>query len=179
MDFTCNYFELFGLPAKYKVDLALLATRYHELQCKFHPDRHMSGTPYEQRLAVQYVSFINQAYTELESSLARAKYLLFLKKIEFSDETHIVSDPIVLMEQIELREKLSDIHKSDEGLLALNALREEASLGYTEIQEIFEQQYNQNEFQAAFASLEKMQFMNKFLNEIERFEEKFDDLKLN
>ena len=79
IEFSCDYFELFGIPVSYEIDLALLERRYQELQLKFHPDRHMRSTPQEQLLAVQYVSLINQAYTELKSTLSRARYLLSLQ----------------------------------------------------------------------------------------------------
>ena len=175
MNFSCDYFELFGCPINYKIDLVLLDKRYHELQSKFHPDRYMRESLHEQRLAVQYVSFVNQAYAELKSPLFRAKYLLSLQSINFSDETHIVHDPLFLMEQIELREKLADIRETDQAICCLEKLKENASLRYTEIQEMFEGQYNKNDFQVAFDSLAKMQFVSKFLDEIERLEEELDD----
>jgi DnaJ-domain-containing protein 1 len=79
------------------------------------------------------------------------------------------------MEQIELREKLADIRETDQVSVALEKLKEDASLRYTEIQEMFEGQYNKNDFQVAFDSLAKMQFVSKFLDEIERLEEELDD----
>ena len=69
MNFSCDYFQLFGFSVSYKIDLALLDKRYHELQFKFHPDRYMAGSLQEKRLAVQYVSLVNQAYAQLKSPL--------------------------------------------------------------------------------------------------------------
>tara|TARA_B110000503_G_scaffold78681_1_gene120977 strand:+ start:10964 stop:11518 length:555 start_codon:yes stop_codon:yes gene_type:complete len=175
MNFSCDYFQLFGFSVSYKIDLALLDKRYHELQFKFHPDRYMAGSLQEQRLAVQYVSLVNQAYAQLKSPLFRAKYLLSLQSISFSDETHIIHDPLFLMDQIELREKLADIREMDQAPIVLEQLKENASLRYTEIQEMFEGQYNKNDFHVAFDSLTKMQFMSKFLDEIRRLEEELDD----
>ena len=74
MDFTSNYFEIFGLPVSYQIDLALLADRYHDMQKEFHPDRYAGKPAQEQRLAVQYASIINQAYSDLKSPLCRAQY---------------------------------------------------------------------------------------------------------
>ena len=43
-----NYFELFEIPVALKVDKALLARKYFELQKKFHPDFFSTGTEAEQ-----------------------------------------------------------------------------------------------------------------------------------
>ena len=39
LDFSRNHFELFGLPARYRVDPAALDAAYRELQTEVHPDR--------------------------------------------------------------------------------------------------------------------------------------------
>ena len=176
MEFSCDYFELFGLPIGYKVDLVLLAKRYQELQFKFHTDRHKRGTHKEKKLAVINISYINQAYTELKSSLLRAKYLLSLQgKIDFN-QTQIIHDPLFLMEQMDLREQLDSARKTADAFIALEELNETASRRYKEIQELFEQQFNEKNYEAAADSLAKMQFIDKFLNEINRFEEESDNL---
>jgi len=33
-----NYFELFHLPEKFKIDMEILSKKYYKLQLKFHPD---------------------------------------------------------------------------------------------------------------------------------------------
>ena len=176
MEFSCDYFELFGLPISYKVDLALLTKRYQELQFKFHPDRHMRWTPKEKNLAVINISFINQAYTELKSSLLRAKYLLSLQGKTDSNETQVIHDPLFLMEQMDLRERLASARKTSDAYAALEELNETASRRYKQIQELFEQQFNEKNYETASDSLAKMQFIDKFLNEINRFEQESDNL---
>ena len=39
MKLTTNYFELFGLPVSYSVNLDKLSQSYRKLQQQFHPDR--------------------------------------------------------------------------------------------------------------------------------------------
>ena len=72
MDITSNYFDIFGLPVGYEIDLNLLAERYRSLQRQFHPDKYTGKPAREQRLAEQYASVLNQAYSELKSPLQRA-----------------------------------------------------------------------------------------------------------
>ena len=43
LDFSKNYFELFGLPLDYSVDTSALADSYRNLQRVVHPDRFASA----------------------------------------------------------------------------------------------------------------------------------------
>ena len=175
MDFTSNYFEIFGLPVGYKIDLRLLADRYHQMQRKFHPDRYSTKPAQEQRLAVQYAAVIKQAYSELTSPLLRAQYLLSLSGIEGEGETSITRDPIFLMQQIELREALSEVRDATEPLTVLDQVAEEARGQYDELQHLFGRQYVQADIKNAVDTVAKMQFFSKLLNEVEQLEQELDD----
>lgn len=175
MDFTSNYFELFGLPESYQVDLALLANRYHDMQREFHPDRYAGKPAQEQRLAVQYAAVINQAYSDLKSPLCRAQYLLSLKNLDVSGDAHITRDPLFLMQQIELRETLAELRDADDPFVVLEGVAQEVASQYLELQEIFGRQYNQAGFQDAIETVAKMQFFSKLLNEVEQLEQELDD----
>lgn len=174
MDFTSNYFEIFGLPVGYQVDLELLANRYHQMQREFHPDRYINKPSQEQRLAVQYAAVINQAYTELKSPLLRAQYLLSLSEIEGSGEASITRDPTFLMQQIELREALSEVREADEPFVVLDRVAVEAREQYADLQREFGQQYSQADVEDAVDTVAKMQFFSKLLNEVEQFEQELD-----
>ena len=114
-----NYFELFGLPSQFTVDLPDLATRYRELQKKFHPDKFASGTDAERRMASQMAAQINAAYQSLKSPLERGRYLLKLSGIELDDEKDTQMNPAFLMEQMELREQLESAGGADDPLTHL------------------------------------------------------------
>ena len=77
-DFQQNYFQLFDLPRQFHLDSAELGARFRQLQGQLHPDRFTSKSQHEQRIAVQYSAFVNQAYTALRKPLERAFYLLEL-----------------------------------------------------------------------------------------------------
>ena len=175
MDFTSNYFELFGLPVSYQVDLGLLAERYHSMQREFHPDRYVGKPSQEQRLAVQYAAVINQAYTDIKSPLRRAQYLLSLQDMDASGDTHITHDSLFLMQQIELRETLAEFREADNPFAALDAVAKDVESQYLELQQTFTKQYNQAEFLDAAETVAKMQFFNKLLNEVEQLEQELDD----
>mgnify|MGYP001822535329 CR=1 FL=1 len=175
MDFTSNYFEIFGLPVSYQVDLSLLSERYRDMQREFHPDRYANKPAQEQRLAVQYAGVINQAFSELKSPLLRAQYLLSLKNIEGQGDARITRDPLFLMQQIELREKLADASQAGDAFSLLEEVAEEAESEYSALQKVFDQQYSHSLFQDALETVAKMQFFSKLLVEVEQREHELDD----
>ena len=82
MDFSQDYFALFGLPRRHALDEAALGRAYHEIQARVHPDKHVNLSDAEQRLAMQWTTRINEAYQVLRQPLSRAKYLLALAGID-------------------------------------------------------------------------------------------------
>jgi molecular chaperone HscB len=175
VDFTSNYFEIFGLPVSYQVDLSLLADRYRSMQRKFHPDRYARKPAQEQRLAVQYAAVINQAHTELSSPLLRAQYLLSLQNMDGDGDVKITRDPQFLMQQIELREKLADLSEANDAFAILDEVAGQAESDYIGLQQVFDQQYSHSDFQGAEETVAKMQFFSKLLNETEQLEQELDD----
>ena len=106
LDFSKNYFELFGLPVAYIVDTEQLAERYRDLQRVLHPDRYANATEQERRLSMQGATLVNAAFQTLKDPLQRAHYLLTLKGIEMDAQRETTRDSAFLMEQLELREEL-------------------------------------------------------------------------
>ena len=176
MKLTSDFFEIFAIPVAWQVDSSQLQSRYLKLQQEFHPDRFASHSDTEKRLAVQTASLINQAYDTLKSPLKRAQYLLELQQIDASQDSHITSDGVFLMEQIELREALSDVPDSADPFAALDNLRSGVENSYAEQQSQFQAQYQESDFDHAFNTVAKMQFSAKLLDEIEQLEAELEDL---
>ena len=176
MKLSSDFFEIFAIPVAWQVDSNQLQRRYLKLQQEFHPDRYASHSDTEKRLAVQTASLINQAYDTLKSPLKRAQYLLELKQIDASQDSHVTSDGAFLMEQIELREALSEVRDSADPFAALDSLRSDVESSYTEQQNQFQAQYQDSDFDHAFNTVAKMQFSSKLLDEIEQLEAELEDL---
>lgn len=115
-----NHFELFGLPVRFTVDVEQLAERYRDLQRTVHPDRYANATDQERRLSVQRAAQINEAFQALRDPLVRARYFLELHGVQVDNERDTAMDPGFLMEQMELREALSEVreHADPQGELA-------------------------------------------------------------
>ncbi|CAH0992647.1 Co-chaperone protein HscB [Sinobacterium norvegicum] len=171
-----NYFELFGLEAGYAVELSALAAVYRKLQQQFHPDRFSAAGDREQRMAVQMSARINEAYNALSSPLKRAQYLLKLQDIDASGENTTTNDPQFLMQQIMLREQLSEVREQADPESAIESMKAEVEAMITAASDEFSQAYQQNNTAVATAVVARMQFLYKLLVEVERVEESiFDD----
>jgi molecular chaperone HscB len=108
IDFSHDYFALFGLPQRYRVDPALLEQAYRRLQTEVHPDRFAAGSDQQQRLALQSSAHVNEAYRALRDPVERARYLLRLRGVDALDETDTALPPAFLERQLERRETAAE-----------------------------------------------------------------------
>src|SRR3990167_10314801 len=106
MNLKTNYFDIFGLPHSYVINEAFLRSTHHALLQEVHPDRFVSHSSQEQRLATQYTVFINTAFDTLLSHVKRAVYLLSELGVEINFEYQTIKDIPFLVEQMSFREKL-------------------------------------------------------------------------
>lgn len=174
MDITQNYFDLFQLPHQYHIDAKALKSTYRQLQRELHPDRFAGGTDQEKRLAVQYSTFVNQAYETLSSSVKRGEYMLSLKGVERDAAQTIKNDPQFLMQQMMWREKLETIEsKADED--ALDDFKDQVSDSQQQIETELSDLLSSDQLDSAMVLIGKLQFTEKLLVEIDELEERFLD----
>lgn len=174
MDFSQNYFQLFGLQCTVDIDQQALKLAYRELQQQFHPDRFVQEGEQQQRLAMQTSAFINEAYTALSDSLACAVYMLSLHDIDLDSESDTAMDHGFLMVQMELREQMEDVDSAADPYVALDALNEELDQQFANLLNGFSVAFTQQDFQEARALARKMQFFNKLKKETGRIEDRLD-----
>jgi len=104
IDFAGNYFELFGLPPRYRFDGETLERAYRALQSQVHPDRFAGGTDAERRSALQSSARVNEAYRALKDPVLRAQHMLGLQGIDALAETDTALPFDFLERQLERRE---------------------------------------------------------------------------
>lgn len=169
-DFNQNYFQLFDLPVQFAVDCVALGDIYRQLQRELHPDRFASAADHEQRIAVQYSAFVNEAYGVLRAPLSRALYLLELQGMSQEDISRQQVDGGFLIEQMELREKLETMHDLVDPDMVLDHLVDEISADIKLHQAEFESAYGKPDLPAAASACVKMQYLEKLLQEAEQIE---------
>lgn len=114
IDFSRNHFELFGLPAGFGLDPAVLDARFRALQADVHPDRFGGGSDAERRLAHQSSARVNEAYRTLKHPVERARYLLRLRGVDAMDETDTRLDLGFLEAQLERREQAAQASEGED-----------------------------------------------------------------
>jgi molecular chaperone HscB len=105
---SLNHFELFGLPATFRIDADALDDAYRKLQAEVHPDRHAGGSDTDRRVAMQTSTRVNEAYQVLKDPVERARYLLELRGIDAFDETDTKLSLDFLETQLERRERAAE-----------------------------------------------------------------------
>ncbi|MFK0571862.1 Fe-S protein assembly co-chaperone HscB [Endozoicomonas sp.] len=178
VDLTKNYFELFELPVSCQVDQQRLASQYRALQRAVHPDRFAGDSERQQRLSVQYASWVNEAFNILKQPLNRAIYLLKLAGRDVDMERSTIMDPQFLMEQMALREAVSDIKSQSDPEKELERLVDRVDRDFDGCFLQFEACWlsgSDQELDQAETVVRKMQFMVKLSAELEQLKSELLD----
>jgi molecular chaperone HscB len=177
LDFSQNHFELFGLPVIYPVDVEQLSERYRALQQALHPDRFAASGEREKRLSMQASTRVNEAYRTLKDPLARARYLLSLHAGGAEKDTETTKDMAFLMDQMELRETLSDARSAPDPYAAVSEVMERLA-GQTEslVAQLTVRldAPSGDDLEEARELVRKLQFVNKCRVEAEQIEADLD-----
>ena len=152
-----NYFELFGLPVQIKVDAALLARRYFQLQKQYHPDFFTREDSDSQETAMEKSAEINRALKTLKDPDATLFYILQLKGVATPDEKYQLP-PDFLMEVMELNESLSEGSATE-----IQAFEERL---YKEVQPILDHYHDDAVTPSALEQLKAYYYKKKYLHRI-------------
>ncbi len=169
MDFTQNYFEIFGLPVDFSVDRGLLSARYLELQKHLHPDNFIGSTDQEKRLSMQWSTLVNTAHITLRDPLKCAIYMLQLHQIDIAENPSLPAD--FLKAQIALREELEAIENNPTGIEKLGTFKSSVDSVMKSLQTDFVTALNDDP-QAAAEVVYKLQFIHKLRLAADHLEEK-------
>ncbi|HXA46578.1 MAG TPA: Fe-S protein assembly co-chaperone HscB [Burkholderiaceae bacterium] len=116
-----NHFDLFHLPQQFAIDASALDSAYRNVQSQVHPDKFVSASEAEKRVAMQWATRANEAYQTLKNPLKRATYLCELQGIDLQTESNTAMPTAFLMQQMEWRETLADA-KAERDAVALTTL---------------------------------------------------------
>jgi len=158
-----NYFELFGLPPRFSIDLDSLERAFRQLQSEAHPDKHASNSQSEQRIALQQSTLINDGYQTLRNPTSRAQFLINLSGK--AETTQALSNTF-LMAQMEWREAIEEAVTSRD-VIVLEALakrlKHKISMQVNEIAAVLDLQ---GDFVTAEVRVNELRFYEKLRIEI-------------
>jgi molecular chaperone HscB len=165
-DFNASHFELFGLPATYRLDPARLDSAYREWQNQVHPDRFAVGSDMEKRLSMQWATRVNEAYQTLRAPLSRADYLLSLRGVDALAATNTHMPAAFLMRQMEWREAIAEARQAHDaaGLDDIQAdIRRETRVIEQRLAECLD---DKPDPEHAAVAVRELKFMHKLADEV-------------
>ncbi len=161
IDFSQDYFALFGLPPRYRCDPARLDAAYRALQTRVHPDRFAAAGEAERRLAPQSSARVNEAYRALKDPVGRAQYLLSLQGIDATAETDTALPMDFLERQLERREAVEAARVARDAV-RLEALLAEVRTEIAALERGLAETLDANKsWEPARASVRELQFLSK------------------
>jgi molecular chaperone HscB len=161
-----NHFELFGLPARFDVDMAALDAAYREVQGRVHPDRFVNATDAEKRVAMQWATRANEAYQTLKNPQKRAQYLCELNGVDLQTESNTAMPMAFLMQQMEWREELGDARAAKDAD-ALDALDKQVRMERKAMLAEVGKQLDAGDFTKAAEGVRALMFLDKFGDEVQ------------
>ncbi|MBD8789540.1 co-chaperone HscB [Pseudomonas syringae] len=171
---TPCHFALFDLKPGFVVDLEQLANRYRELARSVHPDRFADAPEQEQRQALQRSANLNDAYQTLRSAPRRARYLLAIRGDEVPLEV-TVHDPDFLLQQMQWREELEDLH-DEADLAGVAVFKRRLKAAQETLNDSFAACWDDAaQREQAERLMRRMQFLDKLSQEVRQLEERLDD----
>jgi molecular chaperone HscB len=107
-----DYFALFGLPQKLRINAADLEQRFHQMSWKLHPDNFVRATERERELSLEDSSQLNDAYRTLREPVSRVEYLLAREGMRKEGQHKQQAPPELLEEVFELNESLDELRSA-------------------------------------------------------------------
>jgi len=162
-----NHFSLFGLPVRFALDEQALDSAYKRVQGQVHPDRFVSATAAERRVAMQWAARANEAQQTLRSPLRRASYLCELHGISIDAESNTAMPDEFLLHQLKWREDLDEARSSGERDRFEALAGEVRALESDTIARIARAIDESRDFAAAAALVRQLMFIERFGGELE------------
>lgn len=173
-------FDIFELAVEFDLNLEQLSQRYLALQKNLHPDNFAATDEQQQRLALQRSSQINDAYQVLKDPILRAEAILAIGTQQAVPTENTHQDLTFLMQQMEWREQLESLelqaeqHSADISI-ELDSLQQEVQQLQQQQIEQLRSQLAQQQWEFVKQTIDRLKFIKKLQQEIERLEEKLFD----
>ncbi|CAD6504415.1 BgTH12-06145 [Blumeria graminis f. sp. triticale] len=166
-----TYYELFPETLKagpppagtFHVDSRALRGEFLQLQAVSHPDRHAASA---KGVAEAESAQINEAYSVLQNSLARAQYLLSLKGINVTADDMATPEPELLMEVMEVMEAIDETVSQND----LEKLRSINSHKIKRSEDILEKAFGRDDWEDARRETIRLRYWTNIKNRINDLE---------
>lgn len=160
---SVDHFIRLGLPTDFDIDITMLDKVYFELQRALHPDRFATRTGKEKMYSQAQATAINDAYETIKDPLKRADYLIHIKGVNVTpDGCNLVNDPSILMEAMEVREKLANAKT----MASVDEIANEAREEIKDVVGAISLAFKGNDIEGACQLTTRLKYLTKLLGEV-------------
>jgi molecular chaperone HscB len=157
-----DHFSLLALPARFAIDLGELEAAYKRVQTQVHPDRFAIASAAEKRVAMQWATRANEAFSVLRDPLRRAAYLCERHGAAIDAESNTAMPASFLMRQMQWREALDEVtetaNEADRTRLRAEVAAEHARI----VAELGRKLDDEQDYAGAAALVRQLMFIDKF-----------------
>ncbi|MEG3619149.1 Fe-S protein assembly co-chaperone HscB [Magnetovibrio sp. PR-2] len=158
-----NHFERLGINLTFDVDVSAIDRLYFDLQRQLHPDRFATKAPKEKALSQQQATALNDAYEVLKDPLKRADYLVHVLGVDvFPEGCNLVNDQAILMEAMEMREKLM----MADSMAALNDIQRETKSEIDDVLKALSLAFQGEDIHGACQLTTRLKYLDKMMGEV-------------
>ncbi len=160
---SVNHFERLGIDVTYDVNTGAIDRLYFDLQRQLHPDRFATKAPKEKALSQQQATALNDAYEVLKDPLKRADYLVHLLGVDVLPEgCNLVKDQTVLIEAMEMREKLM----MADSMKALNEIQRDTKAEIDDVLCALSLAFAGDDIRGACQLTTRLKYLDKMMGEV-------------
>ena len=175
MNIDADDFTLLGLHKGFALERSQLDAAWKALQARVHPDRFAAEGGAAQRLAMQWAVRVNEAHQRLKDPLKRAAYLCELAGVPVQSESNTAMPGAFLMQQMQWREELEDLHDSAD-MAGIAAFKRRLKVAQEQLNDSFAACWDDvAQREQAERLMRRMQFLDKLTYEVRQLEERLDD----
>ncbi|QIQ42151.1 MAG: Fe-S protein assembly co-chaperone HscB [Buchnera aphidicola (Microlophium carnosum)] len=163
-----NYFILFNIPKKFKINKQLLSENFYKLQLEFHPDLFINSSEYQKKIILEKSIQINKGYKTLKDFLSRAIYLLFLKGFKIKRETLLLKNNHFLIKYFSLYEELDNLKKNHFNEKQLDSLKQKIEKKIIDCKNTIEIGFENKKYETIVKIIAELLFFKKIKENLKK-----------
>jgi molecular chaperone HscB len=162
-----NYFELFEIPVKLKVDKNSLQGKFFELSRKYHPDHNAGHDTEAQAEVLERSALLNRAFKTFQNPDETIKYVLQLKGLLEEEEKYELPADF-LMEVLDINEQLMEMDDAKNKTELATVISQLSSDIYEPVKEIVEHYKDGTTTEKELLQVKEYYYKKKYLDRIKR-----------